>query len=141
MRPISYIEAPVLPGSYGLRAEVSCEAGKSRRLLPRLIRSAGRTDSAPAKSGASKLRQRAELTFKTEIVSRAGMDGCASLLPYSVRLVEQILEEFAPHDADVVFDPFSGTGTTALCAHIAARRGLPGYHPSWSGLARAKPGL
>jgi DNA modification methylase len=79
-------------------------------------------DSAPAKSGASKLSQRAELTFKQN--REHGRHGWLRLTPaYSVRLVEQILDEFAPH-AEVVFDPFSGTGTTALCAAYRGKTGI-----------------
>jgi D12 class N6 adenine-specific DNA methyltransferase len=40
-----------------------------------------------------------------------------------VSLVEQILDEFGAH-AEVVFDPFSGTGTTALCAAYRGRTGI-----------------
>jgi D12 class N6 adenine-specific DNA methyltransferase len=68
-----------------------------------------------------RLRQRAELTFKQN--RHHGRHGWLRLTPaYSVRLVEQILEDFA-QGCEVVFDPFSGTGTTALCA---AYRGTTG---------------
>jgi hypothetical protein len=91
------------------------------RLLPRAHPQCC-SDSAPAKSGASKLRQRAELTFKQNRLQ--GRHGWLRLTPaYSVRLVEQILEEYAPH-AEVVFDPFSGTGTTALCAAYRGKTGI-----------------
>jgi hypothetical protein len=42
---------------------------------------------------------------------------------YSVGLVEQILDEHGAA-AEVVFDPFSGSGTTALCAAYRGRTGL-----------------
>src|SRR5262249_55562689 len=42
---------------------------------------------------------------------------------YSVRLVEQILDDCGAH-AQVVFDPFSGTGTTALCAAYRGKTGV-----------------
>jgi DNA modification methylase len=91
------------------------------RLLPR-AHPQFCSDSAPAKSGASKLAQRAELTFKQN--RQHGRHGWLRLTPaYSVRLVEQILDEFAPH-AEVVFDPFSGTGTTALCAAYRGKTGI-----------------
>jgi hypothetical protein len=79
-------------------------------------------DSAPAKSGANKLQQCAELTFKQN--RHHGRHGWLRLTPaYSVRLVEQILEESGEH-AEVVFDPFSGTGTTALCAAYRGKTGV-----------------
>jgi DNA modification methylase len=83
------------------------------------------------------LRQRAELTFKHN--RQQGRHGWLRLTPaYSVRLVEQILEEFAPH-ADVVFDPFSGTGTTALCAAYRGKTGIAtDINPFLVWLANAK---
>src|SRR6267142_457190 len=106
------------------------------RLLPRAHPQCC-SDSAPAKSGASKLRQRAELTFKQN--RQQGRHGWLRLTPaYSVRLVEQILDEFAPH-ADVVFDPFSGTGTTALCAAYRGKTGIAtDINPFLVWLANAK---
>lgn len=96
-------------------------------------------DSAPAKSGAHKLSQRAELTFKQN--RQHGRHGWLRLTPaYSVRLVEQILEECAPH-AEVVFDPFSGTGTTALCAAYRGKTGIAtDINPFlvWLGSAKAR---
>ena len=64
------------------------------------------TVSAPRK-------RRAELTFKHN--TSLGRHGWLRLTPaYSVRLVQQILDG---HDsAKSVVDPFSGTGTTPLCA-------------------------
>jgi hypothetical protein len=57
---------------------------------------------------------------------------------YSVRLVELLLEQFAPH-ADVVFDPFSGTGTTALCAAYRGKTGIAtDINPFLIWLANAK---
>ena len=65
-----------------------------------------RVRSAPRK-------RRAELTFKHN--ASLGRHGWLRLTPaYSVRLVQQILDG---HDsAKSVVDPFSGTGTTPLCA-------------------------
>ena len=55
-----------------------------------------------------------------------------------MRLVEQILDEFAPH-ATVVFDPFSGSGTTALCAAYRGKTGIAtDINPFLVWLANAK---
>jgi DNA modification methylase len=68
------------------------------------------------------LRQRADLTFKQN--RHHGRHGWLRLTPaYSVRLVEQILDDFGER-AEVVFDPFSGTGTTALCAAYRGKTGV-----------------
>ena len=65
------------------------------------------------------IRQRADLTFKENVLH--GRHGWLRLTPaYSVRLVEHILDEFGGR-ARRVLEPFSGTGTTPLCA---AYRGL-----------------
>jgi hypothetical protein len=65
------------------------------------------------------VRQRAELTFKHNRLH--GRHGWLRLTPaYSVKVVEDILDAFG-RDATRVFEPFSGTGTTPLCA---AYRGL-----------------
>ena len=58
-------------------------------------------------------KRRSELTFKHNALM--GRHGWLRLTPaYSVRLVQQLLDE---HDAAKnVVDPFSGTGTTTLCA-------------------------
>jgi hypothetical protein len=57
---------------------------------------------------------------------------------YSVRLVEQILAD-APEHAEVVFDPFSGSGTTALCAAYRGRTGVAtDINPFLIWLANAK---
>ncbi len=91
------------------------------RLLPRAD-SECCSDSAPAKSGANELFQRPELTFKQN--RQHGRHGWLRLTPaYSVRLVEQILEEHGK-SSEVVFDPFSGTGTTALCAAYRGKTGI-----------------
>ena len=102
-------------------------------------------DSAPAESGANKielraqspLRQRSELTFKQN--RQHGRHGWLRLTPaYSVRLVEQILAA-APERAEVVFDPFSGTGTTALCAAYRGKTGIAtDINPFLIWLANAK---
>jgi DNA modification methylase len=63
--------------------------------------------------------QRADLTYKQNI--QHGRHGWLRLTPaYSVKLVDQILAEFGD-GARSVFEPFSGTGTTPLCA---AYRGI-----------------
>ena len=68
---------------------------------------------------AQPMRQRADLTYRQNI--QHGRHGWLRLTPaYSVRLVEQVLAEFGD-GARNVFEPFSGTGTTPLCA---AYRGL-----------------
>jgi len=55
-----------------------------------------------------------------------------------VRLVEQILDEFGG-PAAVVFDPFSGTGTTALCAAYRGKTGVAtDINPFLIWLANAK---
>jgi len=55
-------------------------------------------------------------------------------------LVEQILEEHGEH-AQVVFDPFSGTGTTALCAAYRGKTGIAtDINPFLIWLAKAKAG-
>lgn len=65
------------------------------------------------------MRQRADLTYKQNV--QHGRHGWLRLTPaYSVRLVDQVLAEFG-EGARSVFEPFSGTGTTPLCA---AYRGL-----------------
>jgi hypothetical protein len=65
------------------------------------------------------IRQRADYTFKEN--TQHGRHGWLRLTPaYSVRLVERILSEFGER-AQKVFEPFSGTGTTPLCA---AYRGI-----------------
>ncbi|WP_437726032.1 DNA methyltransferase [Sorangium sp. So ce861] len=65
------------------------------------------------------IRQRADLTYKQNV--QHGRHGWLRLTPaYSVRLVDQVLAEFGD-GARSVFEPFSGTGTTPLCA---AYRGL-----------------
>lgn len=62
-----------------------------------------------------------DVTFRGN--AQVGRHGWLRLTPaYSVGLVGSILDEFAGEKA-VVLDPFSGTGTTVLCA---AERGLRG---------------
>ncbi len=84
-----------------------------------------------------RVRQRADLTFKAN--RGAGRHGWLRLTPaYSVRLVGEVLDEFA-EPGQRVLDPFSGTGTTALSA---AQRGLDGtgldINPFLIWLGRAK---
>jgi hypothetical protein len=68
------------------------------------------------------MRQRSELTFKQNI--QHGRHGWLRLTPaYSVRLVDQVLEEFGG-GAQSVFEPFSGTGTTPLCASYRGLRAV-----------------
>lgn len=68
------------------------------------------------------MRQRADLTYKQNV--QHGRHGWLRLTPaYSVRLVEQVLSEFGA-DASSVFEPFSGTGTTPLCAAYRGLRAL-----------------
>ncbi len=65
-------------------------------------------------------RQNAHLTFKQN--QHNGRHGWLRLTPaYSVTLVESILEGHV-YPASIL-DPFSGTGTTALCASYAGLRG------------------
>ena len=60
------------------------------------------------------VRQRAELTYR-ENVSH-GRHGWLRLTPaYSVKVVDKVLVEFGG-GVQRVFEPFSGSGTTALCA-------------------------
>ncbi|MBI1785557.1 hypothetical protein HYR69_10475 [Candidatus Sumerlaeota bacterium] len=66
-------------------------------------------------------RQNAHLTFKHN--AHHGRHGWLRLTPaYSLRLVDQILAS-AP-SATKILDPFSGTGTTALCAAYMGKRGI-----------------
>lgn len=68
------------------------------------------------------MRQRADLTYKHNI--QHGRHGWLRLTPaYSVRLVEQVLDEFGA-GASSVFEPFSGTGTTPLCAGYRGMRAV-----------------
>jgi D12 class N6 adenine-specific DNA methyltransferase len=63
---------------------------------------------------AIKITQRADLTFKQN--KQHGRHGWLRLTPaYSVGLVDQILSEFGKN-ARRLLEPFSGTGTTPLCA-------------------------
>jgi hypothetical protein len=65
-------------------------------------------------------RQNVHLTFKHNL--HLGRHGWLRLTPaYSVKLVTEILE--GKKNAGKVFDPFSGTGTTALCAAYLGRQG------------------
>ena len=65
-----------------------------------------------------RVRQRAELTYKYNLQS--GRHGWLRLTPaYSIKVVKDVLA--ATPGATRVFDPFSGTATTTLCA---AERGL-----------------
>lgn len=83
------------------------------------------------------MRQRSELTFKQN--RQHGRHGWLRLTPaYSVRLVEQILAVDG-EQAQVVFDPFSGSGTTALCAAYRGKTGVAtDINPFLIWLANAK---
>ena len=66
-------------------------------------------------------RQRKELTFKANTSS--GRYGWLRLTPaYSLKLVKSILSEIS--QKSVVFDPFSGTGTTAIAAAEEGHTGI-----------------
>jgi len=66
-------------------------------------------------------KQRADLTFKHN--TNHGRHGWLRLTPaYSVKVVEEILQGF--NDGQTVIDPFSGTGTTALCAAEKGHNGI-----------------
>src|SRR5262249_39234924 len=127
-------------GKSGARPPTAPSTNRAPPLDRRVSRKAAKTtlfaagcperygNSVPAKSGThervprSLLKQRPELTFKQN--HQHGRHGWLRLTPaYSVRLVEQILEEHGQH-AQTVFDPFSGTGTTALCAAYRGKAGL-----------------
>jgi len=73
----------------------------------------------PAQAGrSSSVKRRSDLTFKHNLQN--GRHGWLRLTPaYSVKIVDDILGREQGHVN--VLDPFSGTGTTALCA---AMRGL-----------------
>jgi hypothetical protein len=59
------------------------------------------------------VKRRSELTFRHNTAQ--GRHGWLRLTPaYSIKVVEQILDRH--HERLNVFDPFSGTATTALCA-------------------------
>ena len=82
------------------------------------------------------IAQNAHLTFKAN--RGIGRHDWLRLTPaYSVNLVERELEK---HDRDsVIFDPFSGTGTTGLCAAYKGYRGiLADVNPFLVWLAKAK---
>lgn len=71
-------------------------------------------------NAAKTFRQNSELTFKYNLNS--GRHGWLRLTPaYSVKLVNDILDNSDPGIA--VLDPFSGTGTTPLCAAYRGNNG------------------
>lgn len=86
-------------------------------------------------SGAA-LAQRADYTFKFN--SKTGRHGWLRLTPaYSVKIVEELIVAHA--HAQRVFDPFCGTGTTALSAAYHGREGVTtDINPFLLWLARAK---
>jgi hypothetical protein len=68
------------------------------------------------------MRQRSDVTYKQN--TKHGRHGWLRLThAYSVQLVDQVLAEFGS-GARSVFEPFSGTGTTPLCAAYAGFRAL-----------------
>lgn len=68
------------------------------------------------------MRQRADLTHKQNV--QHGRHGWLRLTPaYSVKLVDQVLAEFGD-GAQSVYEPFSGTGTTPLCAGYRGLRAV-----------------
>jgi hypothetical protein len=82
-------------------------------------------------------RRRAELTYKHNIAR--GRHGWLRLTPaYSVRLVDQVLAEFG-RGVRTIFDPFSGTGTTALsAAYLGLDAGAVDVNPFLVWLGRVK---
>jgi hypothetical protein len=80
--------------------------------------------------------QRADLTFKHN--RSRGRHGWLRLTPaYSLRLVSALLDDIDP--AARVFDPFSGTATTALCAAQRGHQALAlDINPFLVWLGRAK---
>ena len=66
----------------------------------------------------TELKQRSDLTFKHNL-SQERHDWFRLTPAYSVKIVDEILNN--KPSSSKIFDPFSGTGTTALCA---AMRGL-----------------
>lgn len=86
---------------------------------------------------ARRISQRADYTFKEN--AQHGRHGWLRLTPaYSVRLVDRILSEFGD-GAQSVFEPFSGTGTTALCAAYRGMRAVAtDINPFLIWLARVK---
>src|SRR5882724_10947457 len=109
-------------------------SGKSHAFCRGPGRSAAVT---PRRRSPAPLGQHVELTFKQN--RQHGRHGWLRLTPaYSVRLVEQILADCGEH-AEVVFDPFSGTGTTALCAAYRGKTGVAtDINPFLIWLANAK---
>lgn len=70
---------------------------------------------------AEKLRQRADYTHKHNL--KTGRHGWLRLTPaYSVKVVEEIIDKYP--DPMRVYDPFSGTGTTALSAAYHGHEGV-----------------
>lgn len=82
------------------------------------------------------LKQRADYTHKFN--ANTGRHGWLRLTPaYSVKVVEEILDEH--HPSDNVLDPFCGTGTTALsAAHRGHRVTTIDINPFLVWLARLK---
>ena len=82
------------------------------------------------------LRQRADYTHKFN--SKTGRHGWLRLTPaYSVKVVEELI--VGHHKAKRVFDPFCGTGTTALSAAYHGHEGVTtDINPFLLWLAKAK---
>lgn len=69
----------------------------------------------------SMLRQRAEYTYKFN--AKTGRHGWLRLTPaYSLKLVEELVAKHS--NSRTIFDPFCGTGTTALCAAYHGHEGI-----------------
>lgn len=82
------------------------------------------------------LRQRADYTYKFN--SRTGRHGWLRLTPaYSVKVVEELIS--GHNEAKRIFDPFCGTGTTALSAAYHGHEGVTtDINPFLLWLAQAK---
>jgi hypothetical protein len=74
-----------------------------------------------AVAGREQLRQRSDYTYKFN--AKTGRHGWLRLTPaYSLKIVEELIVKHA--QARRVFDPFCGTGTTALSAAYHGREGF-----------------
>lgn len=87
----------------------------------------------------AQLRQRADYTYKFN--SKTGRHGWLRLTPaYSVKVVEELIS--GHNEAKRIFDPFCGTGTTALSAAYHGHEGVTtDINPFLLWLAQAKTAL
>src|SRR3972149_8944914 len=86
--------------------------------------------------GREQLRQRADYTYKFN--AKTGRHGWLRLTPaYSLKIVEELI---VGHDQVLrIFDPFCGTGTTALSAAYHGHEGVTiDINPFLLWLAQAK---